>query len=147
MAYLLFKKELEDEAGSFYKLVENDDALSGINHNLDSLKKITINAATFKNVNLGKKFPKSFKGDTVTYDDLSYSLDKSTVENQIKIIVGQIDDFLKSNSGHAQYDKWNNYKTQLNSLNLDDLTYPLETTLEEYFDDNSQTALSSLQLP
>jgi hypothetical protein len=36
---------------------------------------------------------------------------------------------------------------QLNNLNLDSITYPLNKSLEQYFSDLGQTSLNPLQIP
>jgi hypothetical protein len=45
------------------------------------------------------------------------------------------------------YDMWNNYYNQLNTLNLDNITFPFNQSLEQYFNNLGQPSLSPLQLP
>jgi hypothetical protein len=40
-----------------------------------------------------------------------------------------------------------NYYTQLNNLNLDNITYPLNKSLEQYLSDLGQPSYNILQLP
>ena len=55
--------------------------------------------------------------------------------------------FLKFNGDHPDYTKWNNFKTQLENLDIKGLTYPYEKSLEKHLLDNSLTFLNPLQLP
>ena len=55
--------------------------------------------------------------------------------------------FLNNNTNHSQYSIWNNYKNQLKSLNVKNIQYPLNKSLEQYFNDLGQTSLNPLQIP
>ena len=68
---------------------------------------------------------------------------KSYIENSIE----KINQFLNNNENHVDYSKWNSYKSQLEDLNLDNITYPLNKSLEQHFLDASQTVLNTLQIP
>ena len=59
----------------------------------------------------------------------------------------KINQFLKNNQNHPLFNRWNDYYNQLDSLNLDSIQYPLNTSLEQYFKDQNLTSLNPLQLP
>ena len=59
----------------------------------------------------------------------------------------QIKQFIEYNPNHSLFTLWNNYYNQLDSLNLDNITYPLNKSLEQYFSDLGQPSLNILQLP
>jgi hypothetical protein len=55
--------------------------------------------------------------------------------------------FTNNNPNHSLLNRWNDYYNQVNSLNLDSITYPLNKSLEQYFKDQNQISLNTLQLP
>ena len=72
------------------------------------------------------------------YDNLLFYIDN---------LKYQIKNFTDNNPNHPLFSRWTNYYTQLNNLNLDSVTYPLNKSLEQYFDDLGQPSYNILQLP
>ena len=70
----------------------------------------------------------------------SLQLHVNNLKNTIKL-------FLDNNTNHSSFNVWNTYYNQLNSLNLDSITYPLNKSLEQYLNDLGQPSYSILQLP
>tara|TARA_R110000823_G_scaffold304891_1_gene426680 strand:- start:2359 stop:2832 length:474 start_codon:yes stop_codon:yes gene_type:complete len=157
MAYLIFDKHKENEVGSIISIAENETDRDNLNLFLDTAKVITIDTETFQNIQLSKKEVLSYNGDTVTYankdgnDEDGFKINifktKEPLEIYINNNIERINQFLNNNESHPDYSKWNSYKSQLEGLNLDSITYPLNKTLEEHFLENSQTVLHPLQLP
>ena len=56
-------------------------------------------------------------------------------------------EFLKNNKNHQLFNRWNNYYTQLNNLDLNSIEYPLNKSLEQYFKDQNLPSLNPLQIP
>lgn len=148
MAYLIFNKDLDNVAGSLCAIAANDADLNNLNIDLDGVKKISIDDSVFTQVQLSEKFPISYNGETVNYIDYA---DSHTSQEQFQSVIddriSSINNFLISNENHPDYTKWNNFKTQLTNLNINDLTYPYEKSLEKHLSDNSLTVLNILQLP
>lgn len=150
MAYLIFHKDLENSEGSLYRIAENDIDLNNLNCNLNLYKIIIIDQQTFNEIKLNKKIPIKYNGDEVTYFNDTYVpkyLNKESLKNYINRITSTINNYLLSNENHINYTKWKNYLNQLNQINLDNITYPLNITLEEYFNNNNQISLNTLQIP
>ena len=69
------------------------------------------------------------------------------IQNYVNLIKNDIKEFIKNNPIHVLTNRWNDYFNQLNLLNLDSITYPLNKSLEKYFNDLEQPSYSILQLP
>ena len=69
------------------------------------------------------------------------------MEKEILSLQKDIKSFLDNNVNHSLYNVWNDYYNQLSSLNLDDIIYPLNKSLEQYFNDIGQPSYNILQLP
>jgi hypothetical protein len=97
---------------------------------------------------LNKKHAQKYNGNLITYIDSNNLFNnKLELENYISFNKKIIKNFINNNPNHLLVQKWNNYYNQLNSLNLDEITYPLNKSLEQYFDDQGQPFLNPLQLP
>jgi DNA-binding MltR family transcriptional regulator len=150
MAYLIFNKDSNNIEGSLYRIAENDTDLNNLNCNLNLYKIITIDQQTFNDIKFNKKIPLKYNNEEVTYFNDTYipkHLNKESLKNYIDRINVTINNYLLSNQNHINYTKWKNYLNQLNQLNLDNITYPLNISLEEYFSNNNQISLNTLQLP
>lgn len=149
MSYFIFLKDLNNIEGSFYKIAENLSDLNNLNINKSDYKIIEDTQDNFNAVKFGTKIPLKFNNDLITFVDLSspnYS-NKLTLQIQIKDKIEVIKQFLDNNLNHPLFNQWNNYLNQLNNLNLDSITYPLNKSLEQYFNDLGQPSFSILQLP
>ena len=157
MAYLIFDKNKDNEIGSIISMAENETDRDNLNIFLDTAKVITIDTETFQDIQLSKKVALSYNGDTVTYADKEVSDEeglklngfkiKEDLEDYINSNIERINQFLNNNEIHPDYSKWNSYKSQLQALDLDSITFPLNKSLEQYFLENSQTVLHALQIP
>ena len=148
MAYLIFNKDLDNLPGTLCAIAANDTDLNNLNIDLDTVKKITMSDSVFAQVQLSEKYPESYNGDTVTYVDVSSEyLNKEQFQSDINSRIPLIDAFLINNEDHPDYTKWNNFKTQLEALDIGSITYPYDKSLERHLSDNSLTILNTLQLP
>ena len=145
MSYFIFLKEANNIEGSFYKIAEN---LSDLNINQFDYKIIEVTQDNFNAVKFGTKIPLKYNNDLIIFENINSLIkDKVQLQIQIKDKIELIKQFLDNNLNHPLFNQWNNYLNQLNNLNLDSITYPLNKSLEQYFNDLGQTSLSILQLP
>jgi hypothetical protein len=148
MAYFVFGKDLEDISNSIYRITENQNDLNNLNIIKSDYKIIEDSQSNFNLVKLRNKFPEKYNNNTITYIEKNIVFkDKSELQSYIEIFKNQIKEFTDNNPNHPLFSLWNNYYTQLNNLNLDNITYPLNKSLEQYFSDLGQTSLNPLQLP
>jgi hypothetical protein len=148
MFYFIFGKNLDNILGSLYKIAENQSDLDNLNIDKSIYQIIEDTQINFENVKYSLKNAINYSGQTITYSDVNpISFNKNNLKNYIDSFKEVIQQFLKNNTNHPLYNRWNNYYNQLNSLNLDSITYPLNKSLEQYFNDLGQPSYNILQLP
>jgi hypothetical protein len=148
MSYFIFTKDLENIPGSIYRIAENQNDLNNSNINKSDYRIIEDSQENFNAVKYGIKHPQGYNGNTIIYLDQDITFkDKEDLKNYVNLTRNFILPFLENNSSHPYFNIWNNYYTQLNNLNLNNITYPLNKSLEQYFNDLGQPSLNPLQLP
>ena len=145
MAYFVFVKNSDNLEGTLYKICKN---LNDLNIIQSDYKIIEDSEENFNAVKNRTKKILKYNNDTIIFDNESkiYN-DKKELENEIFCFKQLITNFLKNNINHSLYSVWNDYYNQLNNLNLDNITYPLNKSLEQYFNDLGQPSYNILQLP
>jgi hypothetical protein len=147
MAYFIFLN-LDNVEGSLSRIAETENDLNNLNIIKSDYKIIEDTQENFNEVKLGKKNAIKFNDNLITYIDKTVIFkDKESLKNYIEGFKRDIISFKDSNLNNPSFNLWNNYYDQLNSLNLDNITYPLNKSLEQYFNDIGQPSLSPLQLP
>jgi hypothetical protein len=155
MPYYIFSKNLDNVENTIYRIAENNSDLNNLNIIQSDNKIIENNVQNFNDIKFLKKIPLKYNNNDITFVDYetpvnnngNYFLNKEELKNYINNISKSIKQFLDNNTNHPLFNLWNNYYNQLNSLNLDIITYPLNKSLEQYFNDLEQTSLHILQLP
>jgi hypothetical protein len=148
MAYFIFLKNLDNLEGSLYRIAENLSDLNNLNINKEDYKIIEDTQENFNLVKLNKKNVVKYSGDTITYEDNNFLIkNKKNIEIEINNNKQLIRQFLENNHNHLLFNRWNSYYNQLNNVNVDSITYPLNKTLQEYFNDLDQPSFHILQLP
>ena len=147
MAYFIFLKDFENIEGGLYRIAENENDLNNLNISQSNYKIIEDSQSNFNLVKYGNKSASKYN-NTITYSDLNISFaKKEELQNFVKDFKDQIKLFIDNNTNHQLLNRWNNYYNQLNTLNLDSITYPLSKSLEQYFNDLGQPSFNILQLP
>jgi len=148
MAYFIFSKDSDNVYGTIYRMVENQSDLEKLNINQSNYKIIEDSQSNFDDVKYGIKHPIKYNQNTIIYENNSISFQKkeqlSQLIDNLKLAIKQ---FLDNNKNHVSFNIWNNYYNQLLGLNLDNITYPLNKSLEQHFKDQNQLSLNTLQLP
>ena len=148
MAYFIFLKNLDSIENTLYKIAENESDLNNLNINKNDYKIIEDLQTNFNEVKCSIKNAIKYNNNTITFsnDVVTYNT-KENLLNYIVNIKNSIKPFLDNNPNHPLFNRWNNYYNQVNSLNLDSITYPLNKSLEQYFSDLGQPSYNILQLP
>jgi len=148
MAYFIFKNNCDNLEGTLYKIAENQNDLNNLNIILSDYKIIEDSQSNFDAVKLCNQSIIKYNNNIITYLDNIVIFDNSEILkqyiNNFDIILKK---FLNNNPNHPQFNKWNNYSNQLSSLNLGLINYPLNKSLEQYFEEQGQPSLNPLQLP
>jgi hypothetical protein len=148
MSYFIFIKNLDNIEGSLYKIAENESDLNNLNINKNDYKIIEDSQINFDLVKYGNKISIKYNNNTITYIDcINLFTEKKQLQNYIDNFKNIIKMFTDNNPSHPLLNRWNDYYNQVNSLNLDSITYPLNKSLEQYFKDQNQVSLNTLQLP
>jgi len=148
MSYFIFLKDLDNVEGTIYKIIENQIDLNNLNINQQDYKIIEDSQVDFNLIKLNNKSVSKYNGNIITFIDQTISFKKKEdLQNYLNNCKSQIKQFIDININHPQFSLWNNYFNQLNSLNLDDITYPLNKSLEQYFNDLGQPYYNILQIP
>jgi hypothetical protein len=149
MAYFILQKNCDNIQGTLYRIAENQEDLNNLNIIKDNYKIIEDSQSNFDAIKYGTKNCISYNGNVINFEDCvnpGFKI-KLHLKNEIDILSKVIQNFLDLNSNHPQFQKWSDYKNQLNSLNLDSIQYPLNTSLEQYFKDQNLPSLNRLQIP
>jgi hypothetical protein len=147
MAYFIFTKDSDNIVNSIYRIAENELDLNNINIEKTIYKIIEDTDSNFELVKLGKKFPEKYENNSITYISNEFNFNLESLKNYIEEYKKNILQFLNNNKNHVLFNRWNEYYNQLNTLNLNNITYPLNVSLEQYFKDQNLTYLNPLQIP
>ena len=148
MSYFIFTKNLEDLEGTIYRIAENESDLNNFNIHQESYKIIEDSESNFNLVKYGNKHPIKYNNNIISFIDTGILfVNKEKLKNYIDIFKNNIKQFTNNNPNHPLFSRWNNYYNQLNNLNLDSIIYPLDKSLEQYFNDLEQPSYSILQIP
>ena len=147
MSYFIFTNNLDNVEGTIYKIAENESDLNNLNIEKSSYKIIEDSKSNFDLVKFGNKFILKYNNNIITYIDISVSFtNKVMLQDYVNQFKQQIKQFLDNNPNHQLFSRWNSYYNQLNNLELDSITYPLNKSLEQYFNDLGQPSLNPLQI-
>jgi hypothetical protein len=147
MSYFIFLKNLDDKEGTIYKIAENESDLNFLNIIQSDYKIIQDNQINFNDVKFGTKSPSKYNDDTIVFSLQENYLNKINLEQEINNFKKVIKNFTDNNPNHPLLNRWNDYYNQLSSLNLDNIAYPLNKSLEQYFNDIGQPSYNILQVP
>jgi len=148
MSFFIFTGNLDNVTGTIYKIAEDQSYLSNLNINESIYKIIEDSQSNFEAVKYGTKSSISYNGNIITYINIpSVPLTKQQLNNYVSFYKKDIQLFLDNNKNHPLFNTWQNYYNQLNSLDLNSISYPLNVSLEQYFNDLGQSSLNPLQLP
>ena len=148
MAFFIFSKNLDNVEGTIYKIAENQSDLDNLNINQSNYEIIEDSQSNFNLVKLENKIISKYNNNVITYIDKNTTYEnKADLKIDIDALQQQIKQFTDNNPNHPLFNRWSNYLTQLNNLNLDLITYPLNKSLEQYLSDLGQPSYNILQLP
>jgi len=158
MSFFIFLKN-PDNSDNFenkiYKIAENQSDLNNLNINLSEYKIVEDSQDNFNLVKYGIKFPSNYFNNSITYvdnrinyfDTITFLLDKKNLQTYISDFKIMIKYFTDNNPTHILYSRWTNYYNQLNSVNIDSIILPSNTSLESYFNNTQQPSFHYLQIP
>jgi hypothetical protein len=148
MSYFIFQKNSDNILATLYKIAENLEDLNNLNIMKSDYKIIEDSQNNFLDVKFGLKSTLSYDNNIINYQVNYPSIpNKEFLNTFINNNKNLIMNFLNWNTNHPLFNRWNDYYNQLNNLNLDSITYPINKSLEQYFNDLGQPSYNILQLP
>ena len=148
MAYFIFSKNLDNISGTLYRIAETQSDLNNLNITQSEYKIIEDSENNFNLVKFNNKYVDKYNNNNIFYIDQITKFDSNDqLQTYVDGLKKKIKEFTDNNINHPLFDRWNNYYNQLNNLNLDNITYPLNKSLEQYFNDLGQPSFNILQLP
>lgn len=149
MAFYIFAKNADNVYGTLYRIAENQLELDNLITNQHCYKIIEHDSLQdFIDVQNNIKFPCKYNDNIISFETPSHSwLNSESLKKYIDNLKMLIQASLKGNPNSPYHSVWSNYYNQLNSFKPDTLTYPLNKSLEKYFNDAGQLSLNILQLP
>jgi hypothetical protein len=148
MSYFIFIKNSDNIEGSIYRIAENENDLNNLNIIKSDYKIIEDSITNFNLVKLRNKRIVKYNENLITYaEDNNSFFNKEHLKNFLDDYQKPMNAFLNNNPNHPLYNLWNNYLNQIKNLNLDSIPYPLNKSLEQYFNDLGQPSLNILQVP
>jgi hypothetical protein len=162
MAYFIFIKETDGIENSLSTIAENQSDLNNLNLNQQDHKIIEDSQENFNAFKYGIKLIKSYNNNTINYENRSIPYFKDdtnlsgtvvfqTAKENLRLYINdfktRIQIFTKNNQNHPLFNRWNNYYNQLNSLDINLISHPLNTSLETYFNNLGQPSYHILQIP
>jgi hypothetical protein len=148
MSYFIFSKNLDNNEGTLYRIAENQYDFNNLNIISSEYKIIEDTEFNFNSIKYRTKYIEKYNENNIVYVDLKIIFSKKEeLSKYINDYKDHISPFLKNNPDHLLYNKWNDFYYQLSNLNLDNISYPLNMSLEQYFKEQNQISLNPLQLP
>ena len=146
MYFFIFSKNSDNIEGTLYKIAQDQFDLDNLNIIQSDYKIIQDSQENFNSVKLNIKQALKYNNNIITYGNMQNYFTKNTLQSTVVNLKMQIQQFLNNNPNHQLFSRWNSYYNQLNNLELDSITYPLNKSLEQYFNDLGQPSLNPLQI-
>lgn len=148
MAFLIFNKNCDNINGTLYRIAENSNDLENLKINNSLYKIFEIDQNIFQDVKLINKVVIKYNANEVVYENANENfLNEQRLKDYIIRLKTTIKIFLNNQPNHPLNTQWNNYYNQINDLNTAGITYPLNKSLEQHFNDIGQPSFNILQLP
>jgi len=149
MAFFIFQNNLDNVENTLYRIAENENDLDNLNIIKSVYKIIEDSENNFNAVKFGIKYVSKYNNNSITFiDNQSINFkSKDGVRTYIDCLKLPIQQFLDNNLNHPLFNRWKDYYNQLNNLNLDSITYPMNKSIEQYFNDLGQPSYNILQIP
>jgi hypothetical protein len=157
MAYIILIKNIVDNKAYLHSLAKDQNDLNCLSITSSNYTIVEESEENFNAVKNGTKYPVTYDNSVISYENVTpYFHNKEALQNYIEEFKNKIKIFTDNdiNKTKPSLETWNNYYNQLNDLSVElsnpefnALQFPLEKSLEQYFDDLGKTSLNPLQLP
>jgi hypothetical protein len=140
--YILF-----NSTGQVYKISDSEEEKNILSQNLTAVNVVTTTESIFN----GLKFETiiaNYVNNNVVTTPLMPEIKTSEAFNEIlRAQKNSVNGFLNNNSSSPLFNKWNSYKSILNTINSNGVNFPLNENLASFITNKGNTVPSILQLP
>ena len=148
MSYFVFAKNEENVDGAIYRIAENENDLNNLNIVFSSYKIIEDSLENFNEVKFGTKNVAKYENNSVVYEIINTNyIDSNVLTFYLNNIKKPLQNFLNTNPNHPSFNNFQNYYTQLNNFDVNSVQYPLQISLEKYFNNLQLPSYHPLQIP
>ena len=159
MAYIVLAKNIanNDNEALLYNIAKDKNDLDCLNIIPSDYIIVEESEENFNAVKNGIKYPVTYDNSVISYENVTpYFHNKEDLQNYINQFKKKIKTFTDNdlNKTKTCWNMWEDYYNQLEELNvqLNDLEFlkddfPMEKSLQQYFDDLGKISLSPLQIP
>jgi len=150
MAYIIFKKNTENQTGTYFRIVENEADLNSFKLEEQYIA-IQETQDNFNAIRLNQKGIVSYNNNIITYEPAypTNYLTKESLITDVNIQKNNLKNFLDKNTTHYMFNKINAYYTVLSNPTLFDeiTTFPFTKTIEQYLFEKNVEIIHPLQIP
>ena len=141
---------------NMYRIAKDKTDLDQLNIIKTDYNIVEESEENFNFVRNDTKYPIAYNNGIISYGDVfpNYFASRESIQKYLENFNENIKVFLDQNKTHPQFNMWNDYYNQLNdlivelsNLEFNDLNFPTNKSLVQYFDDLGKLSLSPLQLP
>lgn len=140
--YILFNNE-----GQIYKISDSEEEKNILSQNLAAVYVVTTTESIFNGLKFETITAEYVNGNVVT-NAMAPVINTIEAFNQIlKSQKDSVNAFITNNPSSPLFNKWNSYKSILNTINSNGVNFPLNENLCSFITNKGNTVPSILQLP
>lgn len=140
--YILFNNE-----GQVYKISDSEEEKNILSQNLSAVYVVTTTESIFNGLKFETITAEYVNGNVVT-NAMAPVIKTIEAFNQIlKSQKDSVNAFITNNPSSPLFNKWNSYKSILNTINSNGVNFPLNENLCSFITNKGNTVPSILQLP
>lgn len=140
--YILFNNE-----GQIYKISDSEEEKNILSQNLAAVYVVTTTESIFNGLKFETITAEYVNGNVVT-NAMAPVINTIEAFNQIlKSQKDSVNAFITNNPSSPLFNKWNSYKSILNTINSNAVNFPLNENLCSFITNKGNTVPSILQLP
>lgn len=140
--YILF-----NNIGQVYRISDSEEEKNILSQNLSAVDVVTTTESIFNGLKFETIVAEYVNGNVIT-NPITPVIKTSEAFNQIlKAQKEAINNSVANNSTYPFFNKWNSYKSILDSTNSNGVNFPLNENLVSFITNKGNTVPSILQLP
>lgn len=140
--YILFNNE-----GQVYKISDSEEEKNILSQNLAAVYVVTTTESIFNGLKFETITAEYVNGNVVTNAMVPVINSLEAFNQILKSQKDSVNAFITNNPSSPLFNKWNSYKSILNTINSNGVNFPLNENLCSFITNKGNTVPSILQLP